>query len=343
NVIVRSGATLTIEPGVTVNFNADKSLQIDGGLIAKGTGASPITFTAPTTDKWAYILFNDSSTDAAYNSSTGDYASGSIMEYCTVEYAGGTSVSDNGAIRLNGAHPFINYCPIRNNSASGIYAYNISSALKITNNTISGNTASSSSYYSYCYGGGIYVYGGTVTLTNNTISGNTASSSYSSYSSYYSQGGGISNDGTMTLTNNTISNNTAEDAAAVYYASGDGKNFQYNTITGNESTGSGYAAVYVNAYPLINYNYIYDNTATYELWFNKSQGSANLDAKNNWWGSSDETAILGKIYDGIDDSTRALVDYYPYSTAIRTDTGATTGTTTPTPTPTPSPSPSPTP
>ena len=197
-----------------MNFNSGLSLQIDGGLIAKGTGASPITFTAPTTDKWAYILFNDSSTDAAYNSSTGDYASGSIMEYCTVEYAGGTSVSDNGAIRLNGAHPFINYCTIRNNSASGIYAYNISSALKITNNTISGNTASSSSYYSYCYGGGIYVYGGTVTLTNNTISGNTASSSSSSYSS---SGGGIYVYGsTVTLTNNTISGNTASSYQSSY-------------------------------------------------------------------------------------------------------------------------------
>ena len=113
NVIVRSGATLTIEPGVTVNFNADKSLQIDGTLIAKGTSARPITFTGGndastgTTAKWGYILFNDSSTDAAYNSSTGDYTSGSIMEYCVVEYAGGTSVSDNGAIRLNNAHPCI--------------------------------------------------------------------------------------------------------------------------------------------------------------------------------------------------------------------------------------------
>ena len=39
NVIVRSGATLTIEPGVTVNFGTDKSLQVDGTLIAKGTSA----------------------------------------------------------------------------------------------------------------------------------------------------------------------------------------------------------------------------------------------------------------------------------------------------------------
>ena len=44
NVFVRSGATLTVEPGVTVKFDTDKALQIDGGLIAKGTSAAPITY-----------------------------------------------------------------------------------------------------------------------------------------------------------------------------------------------------------------------------------------------------------------------------------------------------------
>ncbi len=173
NIIVRSGATLTIEPGVTVKFDAGKSLQIDGGLIARGTSASPITFTGATA-KWAYILFNDSSTDAVYNTGTGDYTSGSIMEYCTVEYAGNASVSDNGAIRLNNAHPCINYCTIQHNSAPGIYAYNISGTLKITNNTITDNNASAS----YAYGAGVYVShssGGATTISGNTIKNNTAS------------------------------------------------------------------------------------------------------------------------------------------------------------------------
>ncbi len=149
----------------------------------------------------------------------------------------------------------------------------------------------------------------------------------------------------MTLTNNTISGNTAKNAAAVdynipYY---DGKDFKYNTITGNKATGgSDSCTIWVGSYPLLNYNNIYGNTATYELWFDKSQGSANLNAKDNWWGSSDETAVQDKIYDGIDSSTKALVDYYPYSTALRTDTGA-TGTTTATPTPAATAQPSPTP
>ncbi|MBI5463766.1 MAG: right-handed parallel beta-helix repeat-containing protein [Ignavibacteriales bacterium] len=205
NVIVRSGVTLTIEPGVTVKFDADKALQIDGGLIAKGTSASPITFTGGkdastgTTAKWAYILFSDSSTDATYSTSSGDYASGSIMEYCTVEYAGGTSVSDNGAIRMNNAHPFINYCTIRNNSAPGIYAYNIAGTLKITNSTITDNKGTGVSFSHS---------GGATTISGNTIKNNTASS-----------GGGIFTSwGTVTLTNNTISSNTSSSYGGGIYA-----------------------------------------------------------------------------------------------------------------------------
>jgi inner membrane protein involved in colicin E2 resistance len=36
-VTVNSGATLTIEPGVTVNMNSGVYLQVDGTLVARGT------------------------------------------------------------------------------------------------------------------------------------------------------------------------------------------------------------------------------------------------------------------------------------------------------------------
>jgi len=49
NILVNAGVTLTIQPGVTVKFNALKSMQIDGTLIAKGTNADSIRFTSNTT------------------------------------------------------------------------------------------------------------------------------------------------------------------------------------------------------------------------------------------------------------------------------------------------------
>ncbi len=474
SVIVNSGVTLTVEPGVTVKLNSGKAIQVDGTLLAKGTSAKKITFTrsSSTSSNWGYILFNDSSADASYNTTSGDYESGSILEYCVVEYAGGSNVSDNGAIRLNNANPFINYCTIQNNSASGIYAYNLSSGvLKIKNNTISDNKSSSGGggLYAYCSssssavitisnntisrnsgssGGGIYVYNtgggaiawdtgsgkinitnntindntassgagggiyarGIVTISNNTISGNTSSNSVgggihlSTHSTMTlskniirknsaTYGGGIYNssdnhlvsitdnlvvDNTatsgdgggiytwnnayysskMTISNNIIGNNTAsangggmyssywlgyayswnatiyacsisknsitgnsaKNAASIYNLVGDGNDFKYNSVTNNKATGSTDTyAIYVKSSPISNYNSIFNNKTTYELWYDSSQGSSNLTAENNWWGTSDDSGIQGKIYDWGDDSTKAIVDYIPYETAIRTD------------------------
>ena len=469
NVVVSSGVTLTIEPGVTVKFDVGKSLQIDGKLIAKGSSSERITFTKNGSDNWGYILFNDSSTDASFDSS-GSYTSGSTLEYCIVEYAGGTSVSDNGAVRMNNAHPFINYCTINNNSASGIYGWNLSSTLKITNSTITNNTSSShgagircsggtkiisdntisnntatssSSIYGggvYCkdgtntisgntisnntvsnYGGGIMCYGGTNTISSNTITNNTAKDDGGGIHSYqatstisnntitgntasdnggtYAGGGIMCNESTTTVSNNTISNNTAlgygggincyrgtntiknnmimnnssndygggimcgdrgthtisnniitgntasdsgggiycgggtftisqnhvarnsaSKASGIrYYSSSEGKEFNYNLFTGNNATGtSSTYTVSVSSKPLFNYNNLASNTATYELWNDNAYGSSNLDAKNNWWGVTDDSTVQGKIYDWIDDSTKGTVNYYPYGTSTNT-------------------------
>jgi parallel beta-helix repeat protein len=167
NVLVNSGVRLTIEPGVTVRFNAGKSLQINGELIAQGTSDTPITFTT-NAGTWGYIHFTDTSVDAVYDVN-GNYISGSIMEYAVVEYAGGAGVDNNGALRIENAHPLINRSTIRNNQASGIRAWSLSKELKISNSTISNNTASS--------GGGIYVDEGSTSISNCSITNNTVTSS----------------------------------------------------------------------------------------------------------------------------------------------------------------------
>lgn len=195
NILVNTGYTLTIEPGVTIKFDSDKCIQVDGELIARGTETEEINFTSnqssPAPGDWGYILFSDTSTDANYDENE-VYTDGSILEYCVVEYAGGADVSENGALRLDSAHPFINHCTIRNNSSSGIKAWDLSSILKITNNNIYNNTESS--------GGGIYASGGTVEITGNTISNNTASI----------KGGGIyTRYSNLTISDNTISDNTS--------------------------------------------------------------------------------------------------------------------------------------
>ena len=75
HVTVIEDVTLTIEPGVTVKFNKDIALLIDGTLVAKGTESEKIIFTsngdlAP--GFWGFISFSDFSEDATFDGS-GNY------------------------------------------------------------------------------------------------------------------------------------------------------------------------------------------------------------------------------------------------------------------------------
>ncbi|MBC8231788.1 right-handed parallel beta-helix repeat-containing protein [bacterium] len=136
SIIVEEGITLTIEPNVTVKVAGQYALQIKGGLVARGTETKPIIFTAKnstTPGSWGYIKFEDSSMDAEFI--VGEYVSGLILQYCTVEYAGGSGAS--GAVWADSASPFIDNCVIRQNAKSGLYLND--SASVISNNKISGN------------------------------------------------------------------------------------------------------------------------------------------------------------------------------------------------------------
>jgi parallel beta-helix repeat protein len=228
NVLINSGITLTIEPGVTVKFDSLRSLQINGQLIARGTEGNKITFTSsaaiPAAGDWGYLFFNDSSTDASFDAE-GLYAGGSILEHAIVEYAGGAT-SSYGAVEMTNAHPFINDCTIRNNSKSGIYAGSLSAALKITNSDIHHNTRD-------CLdddgGGGVFTSGGTATIANNLIHDNSTT--------YHGDGGGIYiRTGTAIITGNTILNNTAvKNGGAVYIHNGTAT-LTNNTIRGNTAS-----------------------------------------------------------------------------------------------------------
>ena len=61
NILVSTGMTLTVEPGVVVKFSGAYSLQINGALIAQGTAANKITFTSnqnsPAAGDWQNIYF----------------------------------------------------------------------------------------------------------------------------------------------------------------------------------------------------------------------------------------------------------------------------------------------
>ena len=111
-------AVLTIAPGCTLKFADDKGLYtgVDSygwywaKLIAQGTQALPITFTAvtPEAGKWNGILLRAGT------------RSESVLEHCIVEYAGGPGTTT--AVQIQGNNTSLTDCEIRSSGAYGLYA-----------------------------------------------------------------------------------------------------------------------------------------------------------------------------------------------------------------------------
>jgi hypothetical protein len=57
DIVVHSGATLTIEPGTVLIFSPGSSLLVYGRLLAEGTAALPIVFTGENGARWGAIAF----------------------------------------------------------------------------------------------------------------------------------------------------------------------------------------------------------------------------------------------------------------------------------------------
>ena len=114
NVVVKGGATLTIEPGVTIKFGPKHSLTINGLLVARGTVVQTINFVPKESEKpifWKGVVFENGGVSAEIDEA-GNYLDGSILEYCVVKGA-------ESAVEANYVSPYIDHCVIRGNG-SGI-------------------------------------------------------------------------------------------------------------------------------------------------------------------------------------------------------------------------------
>jgi parallel beta-helix repeat protein len=115
DVVIDNGATLYIEPGVTITYDQNTSMITeDGGIVANGTKDQPIIFTA-----------------SAISPSPGFYRSAvkfkgkgsrvnSFFTYCIVKYS-------DTAFDIHYGAPEISYCHIAKNAQSGVFCRNDSS------------------------------------------------------------------------------------------------------------------------------------------------------------------------------------------------------------------------
>ncbi|UCE36798.1 MAG: right-handed parallel beta-helix repeat-containing protein [Thermoplasmata archaeon] len=177
DVIVLSGAILTIEPGVEVKFDGYYSIYVDGNLSAVGNKISGINITSnkitPLLSDWRNIQIN----------STGH----AEIKYCDITY-GSCGIyldsSSNNNITNNKVH---------SNDYSGIYL-DSSSNNNITSNQIYNQSDSS--------GDGIYLY----SSSNNNITSNQIYN--------HSNGVGILLDSSSN--NNIINNNITSNYEGIY-------------------------------------------------------------------------------------------------------------------------------
>jgi len=232
HIFVPAGSTLTIEPGVLVDFQGNYYFQVNGFLEAVGTETDSIHFlssggtwsginfeNAPDSSHLAYCTVQnvDDVWGPNYLGAITCYLSNPVITHCRIsgnsEPYGGFLAG--GGIYLHTSSPEISWCNISQNHTQsyggGINCmYNSSPVIK--NCDIRGN----STYIAFdAQGGGIHVGGGcSPVIINCTIEGNTS----------YNGGGIASGNGRVTLAECTIGKNLADGGAGggIWISGGDG-------------------------------------------------------------------------------------------------------------------------
>ena len=200
-ITVPDGLTLTIEPGVLVEFQGHYKLNVQGRLLAIGTETDTITFTINDTTGFHDPNIPDGGWAGIRFINVFSLIDSSSIIYCKIEYGkalGFWPDNTGGAICVDGFDELtIANCLITNNIASltdggggGIALWN--SSPEILDNFITNNIAQ--------FGGGIQCYESSPLIENNFLEFNTAQS-----------GGGIvcNEYSNPTIINTNIENNTA--------------------------------------------------------------------------------------------------------------------------------------
>lgn len=307
---VAEGVTLTVEPGVTVNFGS-YYLEVKGTLCVRGTTSEKIVFEA-TEPLWSNkrILFTDSST--GWNEQT---ETGSIIENANLNFISLSIGHTSPKICMN----YFNYPSI------GDLVYVTGGSPAISNNTMIFD------------GDGINVYSGSPVISDNYIEGasNTGISTGD-------------NSGETIIVRNTIINNCYGVKASYATQTIEGNLFNNNqvgiwgggTILNNTIENSEIAIRRPLSPSIIRYNNIvgYSQNSIY-----MKLDCSEVDATYNWWGTTDAEAIAQSIYDFEDDYNLAKVNFEPFLTepnpAITSPVEGPSHPVTPTPTPQTTPEP----
>ncbi len=337
NTWVLEGVTLTIEPGVVVEFGEDKNLFVAGELIAAGTAEAPIEVRPADGDTlWGSLIFEPEAEPARFEG-VGEYASGSLLEH--VDFTGARR-----ALQIRGGPPYVNACSFVDNvcecssGAEGGAAIYVAPGLspRIRDSHFEGNEVGG-----IAWGGAIHAdqshpilqdnafvandgpYGGAVCFGNgygpivgNTFEGNSSNWEGAALTLYSSS---------PAVLNNTMTGNDAvRDGGGIHVCVDCRPHAKPvvldNTITGNTVAAFGAGGVGAAYVRLFRSNNIHGNTLGGEPsdfgWFNEKLDVFDAwvhspDISGNWWGTTDRASIEAAIHDAADEEGIGRVSWEP--------------------------------
>jgi hypothetical protein len=373
--LVNSGVTLTIEAGATVNLNT-YYLQVNGTLQIRGSSLNPVHINSAQTNA-GQIKFTASSPSWNEQSGSGCKIENAVFDQTVISIAncsvkidrntfndGAGMMDQNVAIYTRGGASSIsnnkfNACGLEISDSSTISNNVIEGGIGLYEGTplISDNTISGGSSYfwigrSYDRDYNTVVIDCSATLTGNSINGSIILNQFRATSALITGNTitGLIHDGEGAV-DVVISNNKC---GGISLNSANSVTINNNLIT-NSDTGLDIGnaivtdntivfcktAIFVNAAasPTISGNNI-QNSSEYNL---KLSGALNVDASNNWWGTTDTQLISQSIYDSKYDFNLGTVNYFPFLTEQNPEAPETSYVPSPTPSPTPTPSLSPSP
>ena len=288
DVTVASDITLTVEPGVTLEFLPGLSLTIEGTLNARGTFGNEITFTCtvPTPGSWEGIYITGSGVV-------------SVLEYAVIEYADhGVDVQDTSAVVRDSI--------IREFGSAGVHLKDA------TGGTIEDNTFSYS--FGFTSASGIVVWqpsekdSVTVTIHGNTIR--------EARDGIRIEGPGAGEPLTPMITGNTVEDNLRY---GIYVQGHTDPEISGGNVIQRNGWGIALVGNYgqsPNPAPVVNGNDILDNGPALNRDLSTSyfgdSGTTVIDAVGNWWGVADAVQIVDKIRDHSDAGDAPIVDFAPF-------------------------------
>lgn len=293
------GYTLTIEPGVHIRFAPSTTMEIRGQLTAVGTSNNPIIFTAadPT---------NSSETSWNGIHIANNFGGNATIQHAEISHAASGIWVD----RDSGVGPVNIYDSMFNTNSSAVTYYSPFKVIiyrsTFLNNEIAAGDADKiiaySKFQNNTYGMASAQYPGIYgaerisvyysLFTGNTIALWGGNGSEVRYSTIQHNGIGVKPHFiNMSLFYNTIANNNDKGVIVSSYNTGSQiltATIHHSNIFGNTN------------YNIVNTNYCYVDTP-----------AADLDATNNWWGTTSSGAIDDKIWDFFDDASLGIVNYAP--------------------------------